>query len=63
MEETRRCPKCDGELEKGFIKTEGGYCGMQKWGKEVNWRGRVKGGLDVSSYRCKSCGYLEMYAE
>lgn len=63
------CPKCEGEMEPGFLADES--------------RGRVKSGrwiegaptlrlspeqfadrrsFEVDAYRCLRCGYLEFYA-
>lgn len=58
-----KCPKCGGEMDEGIVKPDGGYVGRQKWGKEVNWRGMVKDGLTVKTFKCKTCGYLESYAK
>ncbi len=57
-----KCAKCNGEMEEGMVKGSSGHDAGQKWGKEINWRGRVKNGKDIVVYRCTSCGYLESYA-
>ena len=56
------CPKCKEEMDEGLVKCEGGYVGYQKWGIKITWIGNMKDGKDVITYRCKSCGYLESYA-
>ncbi len=66
MEETKKCPKCNNEMEEGITKTEGAYAGGTKWGKKDSlsaFSGNVKDGKDIIVYRCKSCGYLESYAK
>jgi predicted nucleic-acid-binding Zn-ribbon protein len=63
MEETKKCPKCGGEMEEGVI---GGLEGLRKWGKKGSdsvWDGNVKDGKEVVVFRCKVCGYLESYAK
>jgi predicted nucleic-acid-binding Zn-ribbon protein len=62
MKPDSKCLKCGGVMEEGFVKSEGGYVGNQKWGTESNWRGNMKEGKDVITHRCKNCGYLESYA-
>ena len=66
-----RCPKCDGEMEDGFIAdmTHGGVL-PSKWveGKPVKsfWTGTKIGNketVEITTYRCISCGYLELYAK
>lgn len=71
MEEYKQCPKCNGEMEEGYM-----HDSQNTWfdliTKKVQW---VRGGknldkalntqskLPISTYRCKQCGYLENYAE
>jgi hypothetical protein len=59
-----KCQKCQNEMEKGVARPEGGYTSSNiKWGKEgIDFLGRTKNGIDVDTFRCKSCGYLESYA-
>ncbi len=57
------CPKCSSEMEEGMARPNGAYVGTAKWGKGINWVGNMKNGLDVITYRCKKCGYLESYAK
>ncbi len=64
------CPRCSGSMEVGFIVDEGyGTRTVAKWiegePEPSMWTGlktRHKVRLDVSTYRCKRCGYLESYA-
>jgi predicted nucleic-acid-binding Zn-ribbon protein len=61
-----KCPKCNGNMEQGLIKSDGGYAGDLKWGKPDSvsgWTGKVKDGKKIVTYRCQNCGYLECYAE
>jgi predicted nucleic-acid-binding Zn-ribbon protein len=65
-----RCPKCDGQMEQGFIldMTYGGRV-VSKWAagapiKSV-WSGTKlpeEKLIPVGAFRCASCGYLESYA-
>jgi len=64
------CPKCDGELELGFVVDPS--IGMVKPGlwvegtAELNlMRGTTltgKRSYGIDAYRCVRCGYLELYA-
>jgi hypothetical protein len=65
------CPKCGSEMEEGFIKDEGyGTVHASKWvegpPEKSYWTGsmktRGKQQVQVRSYRCSRCGYLESYA-
>jgi predicted nucleic-acid-binding Zn-ribbon protein len=64
------CPRCGGSMEQGFIVDEGyGKKLVSAWiagepqksfwaGLRVSARERV----EVATYRCRQCGYLESYA-
>ena len=63
------CPTCNKKLESGFRPDKGhGYRHyISTWvaGEPVrSWFGwlSVKAPLDVTTYRCPSCGYLASYA-
>ena len=65
------CPRCNGSLEPGYLLDEG-YAkrGPIKWIEGPPtfgmWGGLRLGGrrrIDVATYRCDRCGYLESYAE
>lgn len=64
------CPRCSGQMEPGYMVDEGyGTRSVAKWvaGEPVKsmWTGlklRGRDKLDVSTYRCRRCGYLESYA-
>ncbi len=67
-----KCPKCEGEMELGIVSDSYGQVGnLQKqsqWAKKVNsvlkiFQAGLDGAKSIKSYRCKSCGYLENYAE
>lgn len=61
-----KCPKCDSELEEGLIIDHygGGY-------KKTSWASRITSEfwaqaekeIEIKSYRCPACGYLENYAK
>jgi hypothetical protein len=68
--DTMRCPKCQAEMEQGFIadQTYGGVL-ASRWvegaPEKSFWTGvKTKGKEDVEvrTYRCSGCGYLESYA-
>jgi hypothetical protein len=65
-----RCPKCDGQMERGFVMdmTYGGRL-VSQWsaGAPVRslWLGtRVpeEKQVPIGVFRCASCGFLEAYA-
>jgi hypothetical protein len=64
------CPRCGGGMEPGYTIDVGyGTKAVPKWvaGEPESsiWTGlklRGKDQLDVSTYRCRRCGYLESYA-
>lgn len=65
------CPKCREEMEEGFIAdfTYGGIA-TSKWvegePEDSFWTGtKTKGKrqVEVLTFRCSSCGYLESYAK
>ena len=66
-----RCPKCDGEMEQGFMldSTHGGQISSQ-WAAgvpEKSFWTRTKAVpedtiIPVGAFRCASCGFLESYA-
>lgn len=66
-----KCPKCSGEMEEGFIAdyTHGEVL-VSKWieGKPEKsfWVGaktKDRNNVEVKTYRCSGCGYLESYAK
>ena len=66
-----RCPKCEGEMEQGFIRdvTHGGRL-VSHWTAGIPeksfWTGTkaVAEGqiVPIGTFRCVSCGFLESYA-
>ncbi len=63
------CPKCKGEMEKGFIlDVTHGYRLVSQWmageAEKSFWGIKVRGKRQKSirTWRCTSCGYLESYA-
>ena len=65
------CPRCGASMEPGYILDETyGKVGSEKWVEGEPqysiWTGlklRGKQRLQVTTYRCRGCGYLESYAE
>ena len=66
-----RCPKCEGEMEQGFIldAMQGGQI-ASRWAagapQKSFWTGSKGVSEDsvipVGTFRCASCGFLESYA-
>ena len=67
---TPDCLRCSGQMEPGFVVDEGyGTRTVTKWvagpPEKSAWTGlkmRGKQRMDITTYRCKRCGYLESYA-
>ena len=65
-----QCPKRERAMEEGFIPDVAyGAVLLGSWAEgtpEKGWTGSVKmkgrRKLDIITYRCTSCGYLESYA-
>jgi predicted nucleic-acid-binding Zn-ribbon protein len=53
--EVRKCPKCDGEMEKG--KGLAGY-GFVRYAKKGDLRGDK-----ILAFHCEKCGFIELYKE
>lgn len=57
MSETKMCPKCSGTMELGNL---GRY--VRWFSGRFSWPGSwTQLGKNVSAYRCKNCGYVELY--
>ncbi len=69
-ESQKLCPKCQAEMEEGFIPDRGDSNVLQtsSWYRGLPqksfWTGLKNDGIkfQVQSYRCTGCGYLESYA-
>ena len=61
----KSCPKCKGEMEKGFLVDEGvwgtAFKRRQRWALGANFFG-LKKVRNINSFRCQKCGYLENFA-
>jgi uncharacterized Zn finger protein len=56
MSEVKKCPKCGGEMEVGYLFNAPYWTrGRSRW--SIGWDGRV------FLYKCKNCGYVEFYFE
>jgi len=70
MAGSKQCPKCSGSMVEGFVidRTHGGaVAGAWVEGQPqgniwtgVRMRGRPK--IEIASWRCSRCGFLENYA-
>ena len=64
------CPKCKSEMEPGVIPDMGyGKVWVSRWqegiaekGLLMGLKGRGKRRYEIGAYRCKACGFLELYA-
>ena len=64
------CPRCGGSLEPGYVVDEGhGTRTVAKWiagePERSIWTGlktRRKDKLEITTFRCRRCGFLESYA-
>jgi len=65
------CPKCEGSMTEGFLidKGHGGSRSVSSWLEGVPersfWMGiklRGRAPLEVATWRCDRCGFLESYA-
>ncbi len=64
------CPRCTSGMEPGYMIDQGhGTRTVPKWvaglPRKSIWTGLKLRGLDqveVATYRCRRCGYLESYA-
>jgi len=65
-----KCPKCKVDMEEGYILDKGGSEQLQsRWVEgepgKTSWFGVKTSGkeiLQVTTYRCRRCGFLESYA-
>jgi hypothetical protein len=71
MELSLNCPKCKGLMVEGFIADfgNGGNATVSHWMEgpvERTWLGSARIDrdllLDIATYRCTGCGFLESYA-
>ena len=70
MSQSKPCPKCGSELIEGFIAdTTHGGASVASWRegepKKSFWVGLKLHGtepLEIETWRCRRCGYLENYA-
>lgn len=69
--DVRECPKCGGGMAEGFIVdvAAGGAAVVSKWQGGEPHKGRFFGvsqrgaeQIDIITFRCADCGYLESYA-
>jgi uncharacterized cupin superfamily protein len=69
-ERSLSCPRCQGSMEQGFVVDESyGRRMPAKWieGAPQYWMWNVvvrgKRQLEIATYRCRRCGFLESYAD
>ena len=69
MAESKQCPKCSGMMTDGYIVDQGhGTATVPSWRegepRKSIWVGLKLGGttpLEITTWRCRRCGYLENY--
>lgn len=70
MTQSKRCPKCDGSMARGFIVDTGyGTTTVASWApgepQKSIWTGlKLTRGekVEIQTWRCGRCFYLESYA-
>ena len=55
MTDVRKCPKCSGEMEIGHLRD------APYWRRGTRML-KFGFGPRVFAYKCKNCGYIELYA-
>ena len=56
MKEELKCPKCQGNMEKGEITGN-----AQQWRREDEQSFLQTKGREIVTYACRDCGFLESY--
>lgn len=59
MEDTKKCPKCGGNMEEGMTKH--GFGGSNTWIKKG--KSTIFGAPQYISYSCLRCGFIESYVD
>lgn len=70
MAERKQCPKCGGEMVDGYVVDQGhGSVTVPSWRegepRKSIWVGLKLGKtnpIEITTWRCRRCGYLESYA-
>ena len=70
MVQSRECPKCAGAMVDGYVVDQGyGTVSVSNWREgepqKSIWSGlklRKTTPLEITTWRCRKCGYLESYA-
>ena len=71
MAHSKDCPKCGGAMVEGYVvdHTHGGFA-VAAWRegkpKKSVWVGLKLGGstaIEITTWRCRRCGFLEKYAQ
>jgi hypothetical protein len=64
LKKIKKCPKCNGEVEKGLVfgAFSRGLSFLSDKEKDRKHGFFENVGEGTESYRCKKCGYIEVYA-
>ena len=67
--DSKTCPKCDTDIERGFSADYHEDIALHSWMRgtpKQNWFGNVKLSqkdmIPIATFRCTKCGFLESYA-
>ncbi|OGI60981.1 hypothetical protein A2641_01670 [Candidatus Nomurabacteria bacterium RIFCSPHIGHO2_01_FULL_37_25] len=77
MNEILKCPKCNGDMIRGFIpdfannfvKASSWFEGQPQksyWNSfiKISWKGWFgKVGIPIAGFCCKGCGFIEIYSD
>lgn len=71
METPKKCPKCSGDMVRGFVPDYGHTAIFTpRWHegspKKSIWSGTSmpkSNGIPIAAFWCSSCGFLEFYAD
>ena len=56
MNDIKKCPKCGGEMEIGYLRDA-------PWWRKGTSLMQMGFGPRVFAHKCVNCGYIELYAE
>ena len=57
MNEVKKCPKCGGEMEVGYLQNAPYWRRGRSLWRAFGWNGRL------FAYKCRNCGYVEFWGD